>query len=317
MAPTETKTASSPDLGAKRISVRIGRRQLSLSNLDKVLYPASGLSKGEVIDYYTRIAPVMLPHLKDRPLTFRRFPHGVEGDSFFAKNVPAGAPEWVQTVKLPSPGSSKNREQVEYVLVPDLATLVWAENLAALELHAPMWRLNGEKRPAPPDLIVFDLDPGPPATIVECCRVAELIREILDADGLSALPKTSGKKGLQLYVPLRPQRPWQELHLYARRLVERLEREYPRLVVSSMRKDVRRGKVLVDWSQNNAAKTTIAVYSLRASRLPAVSTPLSWDEVERCRRPEDLVFGPSDVLERVERRGDLFAPRTRARSVPV
>jgi bifunctional non-homologous end joining protein LigD len=292
-------------------------RRLSLSNLGKVLYPASGFSKGEVIDYYSKIAPSLLPHLKNRPVTFKRYPHGVEGDFFFGKNVPAGAPGWVETAKLPTPGSSKGRDETEFVLVSDLPTLVWAANLAALELHVPMWRLNEKGQPAPPDLMVFDLDPGPPATIVECCRVGELVREVLSEDGLVALPKTSGSKGLQLYVPLRPGRPWRDLHSYARRLAERLERERPRLVVSNMRKDIRRGKVLVDWSQNNAAKTTVAVYSLRARERPTVSTPLAWDEVERCRRPEDLVVTADDVLERVAARGDLFSPALRpGRSLP-
>lgn len=303
-------SSAKTESAAKRLGVQVNGRRLSLSNLDKVLYPASGFRKGEAIDYYTRIAPVLLPHLRDRPITFKRYPHGVEGDFFFAKNVPAGAPDWVRTVKLPTPGSSKDRAETEFVLVSDLPTLVWAANLAALELHAPMWRLKGG-RPAPPDLIVFDLDPGAPATIVECCRVGELVRELLDEDGLVALPKTSGSKGLQLYVPLRPERPWRDLHAYARRLAERLEREHPRLVVSSMRQDVRRGKVLVDWSQNNFAKTTVAVYSLRARERPTASTPLDWDEVERCRHEEDLVFTSDEVLKRVAERGDLFAPALR------
>jgi len=293
------------------VSVRVGGHRLRVSNLDKVLYPATGFTKGEVIDYYSRIAPVLLPHLKNRPLTLKRYPHGVESEFFYAKNVPAGAPSWVRTVKLPSPGSSKGREQVEYVLADELATLAWTANLAALELHVPMWRLDGRRKPAPPDLMVFDLDPGAPATIVECCRVAELIRQALDADGLCALPKTSGSKGLQLYVPLRPERPWKEVHQYARRLAERLEREYPALVVSNMKKALRGGKVLVDWSQNNAAKTTVAVYSLRARERPTVSTPISWRELESCRRPDDLVFLAGDVLERVKQEGDLFAPALR------
>ena len=293
------------------VSVQVGGRRLRVSNLNKVLYPAGGFSKGEVIDYYSRIAPVLLPHLKDRPLTLKRYPHGVGGEFFYAKNVPVGAPSWVRTVKLPSPGSSKDRDEVEYVLVDELATLAWTANLAALELHAPMWRLDGGGRPAPPDLMVFDLDPGAPAAIVECCRVAELIRRALDADGLAALPKTSGSKGLQLYVPLRPDHPWKDVHQYARRLAERLEREHPALVVSNMKKALRAGKVLVDWSQNNAAKTTVVVYSLRAREWPTVSTPVSWNEVESCGRPDDLVFLSSDVLERVERLGDLFAPALR------
>ena len=298
-------------MSTEPVSVRVGGHRLRVSNLDKVLYPASGFTKGEVIDYYSRIAPVLLPHLKNRPLTLKRYPHGVESEFFYAKNVPAGAPSWVRTVKLPSPGSSKGREQVEYVLADEMATLAWTANLAALELHAPMWRLDGRRKPAPPDLMVFDLDPGAPATIVECCRVAELIRSALDADGLCALPKTSGSKGLQLYVPLRPERPWKEVHQYARRLAERLEREYPALVVSNMKKALRGGKVLVDWSQNNAAKTTVAVYSLRARARPTVSTPISWRELESCRRPDDLVFLAGDVLERVDQEGDLFAPALR------
>ncbi len=298
-------------MSSEPIGVRIGDHQLRVSNLDKVLYPASGFTKGEVIDYYCRIAPVLLPHLKDRPLTMKRYPHGVAGGFFFAKNVPAGAPSWVRTVRLPSPGSSKGRDEVEYVLADDLASLAWMANLAALELHTPMWRLDTERKPAPPDLMVFDLDPGAPATIVECCRVAELIRRLLDDDGLSALAKTSGSKGLQLYVPLRPERPWKDVHQYARRLAEQLERKYPDLVVSNMRKALRQGKVLVDWSQNNAAKTTVAVYSLRARERPTVSTPVTWGEVEGCRRVDDLVFFSGDVLARLERHGDLFAPALR------
>ena len=193
------------------------------------------------------------------------------------------------------------------MLAPDLATLIWAANLAALELHAPMWRLDEKRRPLPPDLIVFDLDPGPPATVVECCRVGERIRELLAADGLAAVAKTSGSKGLQLYVPVRPEKPWRDLHAYARRLAERLEREQPKLIVSNMKKDLRSGKVLVDWSQNNFAKTTVCVYSLRAREQPTVSTPVGWDEIEHCGRPGDLVFTAAEVLERVEQRGDLFA----------
>jgi bifunctional non-homologous end joining protein LigD len=291
----------------ERVTVEVGGRSLSLSNLRKVLYPSSGFTKGEVIDYYRRIAPLLLPHLEGRPITFKRFPDGIEGESFFEKNVPAGAPAWVGRARIPTPGSSKGRSETEFVLVSDLATLVWAANLAALELHAPMWRLDRARKSLPPDLMVFDLDPGPPATIVECCRAGELVRELLAGDGLAAFPKTSGSKGLQLYVPLRPERPWRDLHSYARRLAERLEREHPQLIVSSMRKDVRRGKVLVDWSQNNAAKTTVAVYSLRAREQPTVSTPLAWREVERCRHAGDLVFTANEVLERVQERGDLFA----------
>jgi bifunctional non-homologous end joining protein LigD len=299
-------------MSSERVSVRVGRHRLQLSNLNKVLYPATGFTKGEVIDYYSRIAEVMLPHLKNRPITLKRYPNGVDGEFFFEKNVPAGAPSWVRTVRLPSPGSSKEREHIEYVLASDLPTIVWTANLAALELHAPMWRVNGRGEPGPPDLIVLDLDPGAPATIVDCCCVALLIREALEEDGLAPFPKTSGSKGLQLYAPLRPERPWKDLHAYARRLAERLEKAHPELVVSNMKKTLRRGKVLVDWSQNNAAKTTVGVYSLRARERPSVSTPVSWEEVESCRHPDDLVFLADDVLERVSIRGDLFEPALRS-----
>lgn len=299
-------------MSPERVSVEVDGRRLSLSNLDKVLYPATGFSKRDVIDYYRRIAPVLLPHIESRPLSFKRFPDGVEGESFFAKNVPAGAPDWVRTARLPSPGSTKDRDQIDYVLLDDLPSLIWAANLAALELHVPMWRLDRRGSTVPPDLIVFDLDPGPPATIVECCRVAEVVRERLDADGLAALPKTSGSKGLQLYVPVRPERPWKEVHSYARRLAERLEGEHPKQIVSNMKKSLRGGKVLVDWSQNNAAKTTVSVYSLRARERPSVSTPVRWEEVENCRQSADLVFLADDVLRRVREQGDLFEPALHA-----
>ncbi len=299
-----------------KVTVKVGERTLTLSNLDKVLYPETEFTKGEVIDYYTRIAPVLLPHLADRPLTLKRYPDGVEASSFFGKNAPAGTPEWVRTVELPSPGSSKNRDTVNYVVLrapsrtalADLPALVWAANLAALELHVPMWRVDASGRPRHPDLMVFDLDPGAPATIVECCRVAELVRDVLGADGLSAYPKTSGSKGLQLYVPLDGKATWEDIHGYARALARRLESDHPDRVVWNMKKELRTGKVLVDWSQNNAAKTTVAVYSLRARAAPTVSTPVTWDEVEGCRTPEDLRFVSDDVLARVDAQGDLFAP---------
>ena len=299
-----------------KVPVQVDGRTLTLSNLDKVLYPEVGFTKGEVLDYYTRIAPVLIPHAKDRPLTFKRYPDGVEGKFFFEKNAPSHAPDWVRRVELPAPGSTKNRSTISYVVLraqrdkvlSDLPTLVWAANLAALELHIPMWRVTARGKPRNPDLMVFDLDPGPPATIVECCEVAQHVRDVLDADGLSAYPKTSGSKGLQLYVPLDAKASWEDVHGYARALAQRLEQEHPRLVVWNMKKELRTGKVLVDWSQNNAAKTTIAVYSLRARATPTVSTPVTWDEVEACRRPEDLRFSSADVLDRVERLGDLFAP---------
>src|SRR3954452_17225070 len=282
----------------EKVAVQVDGRQLTLSNLDKVLYPEVGFTKGEVIDYYSRIAPVLLPHVKDRPLTFKRYPEGVEGPFFFAKNAPSHTPEWVRTVELPSPGSTKNRETIHYPVACDLPTLVWTANLAALELHVPMWRVDRRGGPEHPDMLVFDLDPGPPATIVECCEVAGHVRALLADDGLTAYPKTSGSKGLQLYVPLDTSAPWEDVHSYARKVAQRLEKEHPKLVVWNMKKDLRTGKVLVDWSQNNAAKTTVAVYSLRARATPTVSTPVTWDEVEACERADDLRFTSADVLDR-------------------
>jgi bifunctional non-homologous end joining protein LigD len=293
---------------AEKVAVQVDGRQLTLSNLDKVLYPEAGFTKGEVIDYYTRIATVLLPHVQDRPLTFKRYPEGVEGGFFFAKNAPSHTPQWVRTVTLPSPGSTKNRDTINYPVASDLPTLVWAANLAALELHVPMWRVTRTGKPKHPDLMVFDLDPGPPATIVECCEVAGHVRSLLAADGLTAYAKTSGSKGLQLYVPLDEKAGWEDVHSYARKLAQQLEKEHPKLVVWNMKKELRNGKVLVDWSQNNAAKTTVAVYSLRARALPTASTPVTWDEVDACERPEDLRFTSKQVLERVEDHGDLFAP---------
>ena len=290
-----------------KISVDVEGRTVTLSNLDKVLYPAEGFTKGQVLDYYTRVAPVLLPHLAQRAVTRKRYPDGVEGQVFFEKNAPRGTPDWVRIETLPSPGSSKNRETIDYVVVQDLATLVWTANLAALELHTHMWRVE-DGAAAAPDLIVFDLDPGEPATIVECCRVAQLLRPLLEADGLAPLAKTSGSKGLQLYARGDGFGSAAETSAYAKALAQRLEKEHPELVLHRMTKALRTGKILVDWSQNSAAKTTVSVYSLRARSRPTVSTPVTWEEVEGCRRPEDLVFTSDDVLARVERHGDLFAP---------
>ncbi|RVX44583.1 bifunctional non-homologous end joining protein LigD [Nonomuraea polychroma] len=288
---------------AKKVPVKVEGRELTLSNLDKVLYPDYRFTKAEVIDYYSRIAPVLLPHIEGRPLTVKRFPDGVTGQSFFEKNAPEHTPDWVKRVNLPVPGSTKNRETINFAVVEDLPTLVYYANLAALELHVPQWRVDDDGEALPPDLLVFDLDPGPPATIVECCEVALMLREVLKAEGLSARPKTSGRKGMQLYAD------WdcrEEPSAYAKRLAQVLAKEHPQHVVSIMTKKARPGKVFIDWSQNNPAKTTVAAYSLRASEQPTVSTPLTWKEVEDCERPEDLVFTAPDVLARVEKRGDLF-----------
>jgi bifunctional non-homologous end joining protein LigD len=307
-------------MASDKITVQVEGRELALSNLSKVLYPAAGFTKAEVLDYYQRISPLLLPHVQGRPMTLKRYPDGVDGQSFFAKHAPAGRPDWVRTEEVKS-ASSRSREPgdaVSYVVIDDLPTLIWAANLAALELHVPMWQFPAHRKsagkPAPehgtsPDLLVFDLDPGAPATIADCCRVAEALRPALADDGLEALPKTSGGKGLQLYAKIRRRKMTAEqASALAKDLAERLEREQPRLVVSRMTRSLRTGKVLIDWSQNNGAKTTVAPYSLRAREQPAVSTPVTWDEVSACRNPADLFFTAGDVLERAERHGDLFAP---------
>lgn len=305
-----------PVAGSKVI-VDVEGRRLGLSNLDKVLYPETGTTKSEVIEYYTRVAPVLLPHLADRPLTRKRWPDGVAADSFFEKNAPRGTPDWVRTVELPSPGSSRGTETVTYVVCDDLPTLVWLANLAVLEFHVPQWRVDGDQ-PRNPDRLVLDFDPGPPATIVECCQVALLVAEALANDGLLAHPKTSGSKGLQAYVALDAEAPVEEVHGYARGLAERLEKAHPKLIVSKMDKSVRRRKVLIDWSQNSAAKTTVAPYSLRGTDAPTVSMPVTWDEVERtASSAAPLRFDLADAVERVEANGDLLHPLyTESHSLP-
>ncbi|ASW53319.1 non-homologous end-joining DNA ligase [Plantactinospora sp. KBS50] len=289
---------------AERVRVRVAGRELELSNLDKVLYPAAGFTKGEVIDYYTRIAPVLLPHLRDRPLTRIRFPNGVDGASFFEKNKPAATPGWVRVVRLPAPGSSKGRETIEYVVGDDLPTLVWLANLAALELHTPQWRIGRH-----PDMLVVDLDPGAPAGLAECCAVAVRMRDRLAADGIASHPKTSGRKGMQLCCPIAGEQSADEVSGYARRIAGELENADPRLVTAKMAKKLRPGKVFIDWSQNSAAKTTVTAYSLRAAARPTVSTPLTWDEVEDAVAAGGAVrqFTAAEVLARVDGYGDLMA----------
>jgi bifunctional non-homologous end joining protein LigD len=292
----------------EQVTVDVAGRRLRLSNLDKVLYPETGVTKGEVIDYYTRIAPVLLPHLAGRPLTVKRYPNGIDASFFFEKNAPRGTPDWVRTEELPAPGSTMNRDTISYVVVEDLPTVVWLANLAALELHTPQWRVGPRGGAHGADQLVLDLDPGPPASIVECCRVALLLRDLLAADGLPALGKTSGNKGLQLYAPV-AETSARRTSDYARQLAQRLEEQHGELVVSRMTKSLRPGKVLVDWSQNNAAKTTVSVYSLRARPRATVSAPVTWDEVERTADGgHPLGFTYREVLDRVEESGDLFAP---------
>jgi bifunctional non-homologous end joining protein LigD len=284
----------------QRIRVEVDGRNLELSNLDKVLYPAAGFTKGEIIDYYTRIAPVLLPHLRDRALTRIRFPNGVDGVSFFEKNAPAGTPDWVRLERLPVPGSTKSREMLDYVVADDLPTLVWLANLAALELHTPQWRVGAD-----PDLMVVDLDPGAPAGLRECCAVAVLMRDRLADDGLDAYPKTSGKKGMQLSCPIAGTQSAEEVSGYAKRIAEELERGNGKWITSKMAKRLRPGKVFIDWSQNSATKTTVAPYSLRAQPTPTVSTPLTWDEVEASAA---RAFTSDEVLDRIEEHGDLLEP---------
>jgi bifunctional non-homologous end joining protein LigD len=276
--------------------VEVDGTELTLSNLDKVLYPQHGFTKGEVIDYYARIAPAMLPHLEGRPSTRLRYPEGVDAERFFEKNAPPHTPDWVRTAHLPTPGGS--RESIDFVVIDDLRTLVWSANLASLELHVPQWRVGPRGGAHEPDLMVFDLDPGAPAGLEEAREVALLLRDLLEDDGLRSFPKTSGRKGLHLYVPI-AETSDERTSAYAKEAARRLEKDRPDLVVSRM------DKVFVDWSQNNRHKTTVAPYSLRAADEPYVSTPVTWAEIDG---DAGLRFGPDDVRERVERDGDLLEP---------
>jgi len=289
---------------AKRLEVSIDERRLSLSNLDKLLYPQAGFTKGHVIDYYTRIAPVLLPHLRDRPLTLKRYPNGVEGGHFYEKRCPSHRPDWVRVAPV---WSGRNEGDINYCVADDLATLVWLANLADLEMHTPLARASDIEAPT---LVAFDLDPGPPATIVECARVALELREAFAHLGLEAFPKTSGSKGMQVYLPLNtPGVTWDDTKTFAMHLAQLLERRDRELVISDMKRSLRPGKVFVDWSQNDRHKTTVNVYSLRAMENPTVSTPLSWDEVdEMAGSGEALSFTAPEVLARVEELGDLFSP---------
>jgi bifunctional non-homologous end joining protein LigD len=285
--------------------VEVDGKKLSLSNLDKVLYPGAGFTKGQVIDYYVRIAPVLLPHFANRPLTRKRYPEGVDHEYFYEKNAPTHKPDWVKTVAVWSEGNHRN---VNYVLANDLPTLVWLANLASLELHPS---LSLAKDILCPTMIVFDLDPGPPADIVQCAQVGMWLQEIFEHFGLQSFPKTSGSKGLQIYVPLNTPTTYEATKPFANALARLLENDHRDLVVSDMKKALRVNRVLVDWSQNDEHKTTIGVYSLRARERPTVSTPVKWEEVERCLKKKDaelLVFEAGDVLKRVEKMGDLFEP---------
>jgi bifunctional non-homologous end joining protein LigD len=282
-----------------RIQVDVGGHTLSLSNLDKVLYPQAGFTKGQVIDYYTRIAPYVLPHLRDRALTLKRYPNGVEAGHFYEKQCPKHRPDWVRTQRA---------ADIDFCVCDDLPTLVWLANLADLELHPSLALIDD---PAAPVILAFDLDPGPPATIVECAEVAVRLRTALRGIGLECFPKTSGSKGMQVYAPLNTPATYKQTRAVSKAVAQVLERTEPDLVVHEMKKSLRPGKVFVDWSQNAEHKTTVGVYSLRAMARPTVSTPITWDEVEAVREsrdPEDLVFTSDAVLARVAEHGDLFAP---------
>ena len=284
-------------MAPRRVEVEVEGRRLSLSNLDKVMYPRTGFTKGQVIDYYTRIAPAVLPHLRERPLTLKRYPNGVEGQYFYEKNCPSHAPEWVRKERV---------GEIDYCICDELATLVWLANLADLELH-PSLSLAADMEH--PTVMAFDLDPGPGAGLPECCEVATLLREALGQLGLDSYAKTSGSKGIQVYVPLNSgEADYRSgTKLLSQALARHLEAQHPRLIVSTQKKELRSGKVLIDWSQNDEHKTTVGVYSLRARERPTVSTPLAWEEVAEG-DPAELVFEAGEVLERVEERGDLFAP---------
>jgi bifunctional non-homologous end joining protein LigD len=294
----------------RHAEIEVQGRRLRLSNREKVLYPQTGFTKGETIDYYAAVATVLLPHLAGRPLTLKRYPDGVEGEHFYEKRCPSHRPEWVQTAPI---WTERVKGKIDYCLAEDLPTLIWAANLASIELHPSLSRARDMDTPS---TMVFDLDPGTPPGrpdlgLRACCRVALLIRDLLDELGLRSLVKTSGSKGLQVYVPLNTSVGYEQTKGFARAVAELLEKTHPRQVVSRMRKDLRTGKVLIDWSQNDARKTTVCVYSLRARERPTISTPLTWEEVEqalRARRTPELSAEPAALLGRVADHGDLFAP---------
>lgn len=290
---------------SKKTEIEVAGRKLMVSNLDKVLYPEAGFTKGQVIDYYIRIAPVLLPHLKNRPITLKRYPDGVDGFFFYEKQCPSHRPDWVKTTEVPS---RREGGKIDYCLMNDLPALVWAANLADLELHTFLHRAPAITRPT---TLAFDLDPGAPADMVQCCRVGLWLRKIFDDSGLQSFPKTSGSNGLQIFVPLNTATTYEKTKPFAHAVAQRLEREHSEHVVSRMQKALRKGKVLIDWSQNDEHKTTINVYSLRAKPHPTVSTPVAWPEVEAVAKKGDakrLSFESDAVLKRVEKHGDLFAP---------
>jgi bifunctional non-homologous end joining protein LigD len=289
---------------AGKTTIDVAGTEVAVSNLDKVLYPKADITKGDVIDYYVRISPQLLPHLKDRPITLKRYPDGVEGFFFYEKRCPSHRPDWINT----TPVRSSKGDNIRYCVLNALPALVWAANLADLELHTFLHKAPAVERPT---AIAFDLDPGPPADIILCCQVALELQELFEGLKLRAFAKTSGSRGLQVYVPLNTPTSYDKTKPFARRIAQLFEQRFPDRVVSKMQKSLRAGKVLVDWSQNNSHKTTINVYSLRARERPTVSTPLTWDEVEHAalrKKAAGLVFEAEAVLKRVEQHGDLFKP---------
>jgi len=286
-------------------TLSISGKQVPVSHLEKIFYPSVGFTKAQVIDYYIRISPVLLPHLKDRPLTLKRYPDGVNGGFFYEKRCPPYRPDWVQTAPV---WSDRNEEEIHFCLANDLPSIVWAANLGDLELHTFLAKANTVDRPT---MMVFDLDPGAPADIIACAQVGFWLKEKLEALKLQCFAKTSGSKGLQLYVPLNTLVTYDQTKTLSHQLAEELEREQPELVLSKMAKNLRGGKVFVDWSQNDRHKTTVCAYSLRAKERPTVSTPVDWDEVKfalKKKDPNRLTFVSDDVLKRVEKDGDLFEP---------
>jgi bifunctional non-homologous end joining protein LigD len=303
--PEETPSKLFKSAGGNVVEVTVEGRTLRLTNLDKVLYPETGFTKGDLIGYYAAVAPALLPHLRDHPLTLKRYPDGVQGEHFYEKQCPSHRPEWVQTTAV---WSGRTEREIDYCLCQDLPTLVWLGNLADLELHPSLSHARALQCPS---TLAFDLDPGPPAGLVRCCEVALMLRDMFAELGLRAFAKTSGLAGMQVYVPLnRPEVTYEQTKPFARAVADLLARHHPRLVVSHMVKAARRGKVLIDWSQNDEHKTTVCVYSPRAGESPSVSTPVRWEEVAACRDAEDpalLQFAPIAVLDRIREQGDLFA----------
>jgi bifunctional non-homologous end joining protein LigD len=289
---------------ATKQTLEVDGAQVDVTNLEKIFYPKTGFTKGEVIDYYVRISSVLLPHLKQRPITLKRYPDGVEGFFFYEKKCPDHRPKWVKTTKI----AKSEGGEINYCVINDLPSLIWAANLADLELHTFLHRAPAILRPT---AIAFDLDPGPPADIVLCCKVGLWLKGLFSALGMESFAKTSGSKGLQIYVPINSAVTYEKTKAFSHAIAELLESQSPETVVSKMQKSRRSGKVLVDWSQNDDHKTTVSVYSLRAKESPTVSTPVTWEEVEETVRkgsPTALSFVSKDVLNRVEKMGDLFAP---------